>query len=240
MTEVILPMLAVSAEPFDSPEYLFEVKWDGVRALASQGADGWQLWGREGTDYTARYPELEVPRRLPAGTILDGEVVLLDKGRPSLEAILTRHQVIQADTIRRRSQVCPVTYMVFDVLAVPGQSVLGQPLRARREILHETLERLREPRLVFSEGVVGSGCVFFDQVVQQGQEGMMAKHLASRYRPGRRSAAWKKIKPKRLLPCVVVGFVPGREGFVIQPLQTPPLHYSRASFITKPLPIEPV
>ena len=73
--------------------------------------------------------------------------------------------------------------------------LLAHPLQARREILQGLLEPLNEPRLVFSAGVVGTGHRFFTEAVRQGQEGVMAKHLASRYRPGRRSAAWKKIKP---------------------------------------------
>jgi ATP-dependent DNA ligase len=63
----VLPMLAVAAELFDSPEYCFEIKYDGVRALAAVDEMGWRVWGRERADYTARYPELEVLRRLPAG-----------------------------------------------------------------------------------------------------------------------------------------------------------------------------
>ena len=68
----LLPMLATPAVPFDSDAYLFEVKWDGVRALAAIEAGRWRLWGRTGTDYTARYPELAVLGRLPAGTVVDG------------------------------------------------------------------------------------------------------------------------------------------------------------------------
>ena len=85
MLPKLLPMLAVPAEPFDSPEYCFECKWDGIRVLAALEKGGWQLWGREQGDYTARYPELDVLRRLPAGTLVDGELVALDAhGRPDL------------------------------------------------------------------------------------------------------------------------------------------------------------
>src|SRR5262249_18803929 len=83
MLPQVLPMLAVAAEPFDSPEYCFEIKYDGVRALAAVEGAGWRLWGRERTDYTARYPELDVLRRLPAGTLVDGELVAFnDEARP--------------------------------------------------------------------------------------------------------------------------------------------------------------
>ena len=68
------PMLAAKAEPFDSPEYLFEVKWDGVRALAGRDAGGWRLWGRDLADYRLRYPELAGLAALPTGTVLEGRL----------------------------------------------------------------------------------------------------------------------------------------------------------------------
>ena len=86
-----LPMLAIQATPFDAEDYLFEVKWDGVRALASVEQDSWSLWGRHGVDYTSRYPELAILRRLPSGTVVDGELVALDQGRADLPALLRRH-----------------------------------------------------------------------------------------------------------------------------------------------------
>jgi ATP dependent DNA ligase domain len=78
----IRPMLAVRAEPFDSPEYLFEVKWNGVRALAAREGTAWHLWGRKQADYRPRYPELAALSRLADGTVLDGEIVLLHNGWP--------------------------------------------------------------------------------------------------------------------------------------------------------------
>src|SRR5207248_10592646 len=104
-------------------------------------------------------------------------------------------QLLRPNQIEALSRARPVTYVVFDVLSIRGRMLLGHPFQARREILQELLEALHEPRLVFSAGVVGSGRRLFAEAVRQGQEGIMAKHLASRYRPGRRSAAWKKIKP---------------------------------------------
>src|SRR2546425_11024355 len=77
----LLPMLATPAVPFDAEDYSYEVKWDGVRALAAVERRRWELWGRGGVDYTARYPELAVLGRLPAGTVVDGELVVLRQGR---------------------------------------------------------------------------------------------------------------------------------------------------------------
>src|SRR5215831_19243603 len=88
----LLPMLATAARPFDAADFSFEVKWDGVRALAAVEPSGWSLWGRGGVDYTARYPELAVLGRLPAGTVVDGELVVLRQGRADFPALLSRHQ----------------------------------------------------------------------------------------------------------------------------------------------------
>jgi ATP-dependent DNA ligase len=85
--------------------------------LAAVEGSGWQLWGRERADYTARYPELDVLRRLPAGTLVDGELVALDaEGRPDLRALLRRHGLADLWRIRQARQWCPVRYVVFDLL----------------------------------------------------------------------------------------------------------------------------
>jgi bifunctional non-homologous end joining protein LigD len=208
----VLPMLATAAAPFDSDAYLFEVKWDGVRALAAVDGGRWQLWGRGRADYGGRYPELAVLRGLPAGTVVDGELVQFRDGRADLPALLRRHHLQHPEAIARASRVAPVCYLVFDLLACQGQPLLAQPLARRRAALAELVAAARAPRLVFSDGVVGAGRAFFDQVVAQGHEGVLAKHLASRYWPGRRSPAWRKIKPRQVLPCVVIGYTPAPEG----------------------------
>jgi bifunctional non-homologous end joining protein LigD len=173
-----LPMLAVSAAPFDADDYSFEVKWDGVRALAAITRDRWELWGRGGVDYTVRYPELAVLTRLPAGTVVDGELVVLRQGRADLPALLGRHQ-------RRRPVLAgcpsvPVCYVLFDLLQLRGQELLKEALVHRRARLQECLTKIREPILVYSDGVVGSGQEFFAQAVAQGHEGVMAKQQTSR------------------------------------------------------------
>jgi len=90
MNERCLPMLAARAEPFDSSEYLFEVKWNGIRALAARHTDSWDLWGRQCADYRPRYPEMDVLAALPPGTILDGELVLMPQDE---NGSLTRRQL---------------------------------------------------------------------------------------------------------------------------------------------------
>jgi len=207
-----LPMLATAAQPFDSDQHVFEVKWDGVRALAGVSEGHWRLWGRGLTDYTERYPELAVLRRLPAGTVIDGELVVLQEGRADLAALLRRHHLVHLDQIRRASRHTPIRYLLFDLLAHRDHSLDAEPLGRRRAVLADLVREVQEPLLVFSEGLVGRGQEFFDRVVAQGQEGIMAKHLTSRYQPGQRSSAWRKIKPVQALACVIVGYTAGRDG----------------------------
>jgi len=91
---------------------------------------------------------------------------------------------------------CPVQYVVFDLLYHADRCLLHQPLARRRELLAEIVERLHVPEVIFSAGIVGPGTALYAAALTQGHEGVMAKHLTSTYRPGRRSPAWRKIKPK--------------------------------------------
>ena len=212
MMDPLLPMLATSASPFDSCDYVFEVKWDGVRALAAVEKGRYRLWGRELADYDSRYPELDVLRRLPAGTIVDGELVAFQDNRADLHAILRRHQQTHLDRIRHASRQTPIRYVLFDILSHRNRSLLQEPLIDRRSILLDVLGKIKAPELMFLEGIVEFGQAFFERVVANGHEGVMAKHRSSRYLPGKRSAAWKKIKPTRTLPCVIIGYTACREG----------------------------
>ena len=194
----LLPMLAVPAAPFDSPDYSFECKWDGIRALAAVEAAGWRLWGRERADYTARYPELDVLRRLPAGTLVDGELVAFDAdGRPDLPRLLRRHGLTDPWRIRQARHWCSVRYVLFDLLYHAGRCLVHEPLARRRQLLAEVCDRLELAHVQFSHGVVGPGTALYVAALAQGHEGVMAKRLASTYRSGRRSPAWRKIKPQR-------------------------------------------
>ena len=195
---LVAPMLAVPAAPFDSPAYGFEVKWDGVRALARVEASGWRLWGRQQADYTARYPELATLRQWPAGTLVDGELVAFDAaGRPDLRRLLGRHALADAWRIGQARRWCPVVYVVFDLLDDGCRCLLGEPLSRRREALAGLCNDAALPGVLFSAGVVGTGRAFYAAALAAGQEGVVAKQLSSPYRPGRRSPAWLKIKPGR-------------------------------------------
>ena len=145
----------------------------------------------------ARYPELDVLRRLPAGTLVDGELVAFDEtGRPDLRCLLRRHGLTDPWRIGQAKQWCPVRYVLFDLLYHAGRCLMREPLARRRDALAEVCEKLAAARVVFSPALIGPGTAFYHQVVAAGHEGVMAKLLKSMYRPGKRSVMWKKIKPR--------------------------------------------
>jgi bifunctional non-homologous end joining protein LigD len=192
----VSPMLAQKGEPFDSGEHLFEIKWDGTRMLAFVEGGGYRLVNRHRAERTLQYPEMACLTELPAGVILDGEVVVFHEGRPDFGRLLSRDQAGSPFKIRLSARSMPATYVVFDLLYEGYCSLLDRPLVERRERLRQLVEDLRRPQVVLSEGIVGPGRVLFEEVCRLGLEGVVAKRLSSRYRPGKRTTAWLKIKPR--------------------------------------------
>ena len=195
----VAPMLAQPGTPFDSDQHLFEIKWDGTRMLAFVDDDGHRLVNRHRRDHTEQYPECAFLAQAPAGTILDGEMVVLHGGLPDFRRLLSCDQARRPLTIRLLARSLPATYVVFDLLYCRYQSLLIEPLQQRRARLHQLVHEIGQPALVLSEGIVGPGILFFRQACQLGLEGVVAKQLGSRYRPGRRTQAWIKIKAKQVL-----------------------------------------
>ena len=156
--------------------------------MATVEGRGWRLWGRERADYAARYPELNVLRRLPAGTLVDGELVALDAdGRPDLRRLLCRHGLTDPWRIRQAKQWCPVRHVLFDLLYHAGRCLMHEPLVLRRELLAEVCEKLDVTEVEFSPALIGAGTAFYQGVLAAGHEGVLAKLLKSAYRPGKRS-----------------------------------------------------
>ena len=189
------PMLAKPGVPFDSPEHLFEIKWEGTRVLAFVEKGGCRLVNRRRVDVTDRYPELEFLSNLSAGIALDGEVVVLRQGKPDFGLLLSRNQTRAPFKIRTLARTFPATYVVFDLLYERFEPLLALPLVARRQRLQALVCDCANPRLVHSEGVIGQGRAYFEAACREGLEGVVAKRLDGRYRPGRR--VWIKIKPRK-------------------------------------------
>jgi len=210
----VAPMLARSGTPFDSEEHLFEIKWDGTRTLAFIESGQYRLVNRRRIDMTDRYPEFAFLADLPSGTILDAETVVLRDGKPDFNLLQRREQAQSPLRIRTASRSTPATLIVFDLLYASFKPVTARPLTERRAALDAMIQQHPHPQLVVSDGIVGAGKAFFEQACLQGLEGVMAKRLDSPYLPGKRSAAWQKIKRGEVVPCVIIGFVPkGKDGF---------------------------
>jgi DNA ligase D-like protein (predicted ligase)/DNA ligase D-like protein (predicted 3'-phosphoesterase) len=200
-----LPMLAGTAPaPFSGDDWLFEIKWDGVRAIATVG-NTVSLRSRNDKEMAGQFPELAELAALAPGTVLDGEIVVMSGGKPDMQALLPRLQ-----ENRPGSGAAPVTYIVFDILRRGNEDLTGLPLTDRRKIL---LSAVREgPHVVISAPVEGQGEDYYRAAVAQGLEGVMAKKKDSPYEPGVRSGAWLKIKALKSCDCVIAGYTPGKGG----------------------------
>ncbi len=205
LPEFVPPMLAKLGEPFSSDEYQFEIKWDGTRALAFVEGGDYRLINRRQNPSKLRYPELSYLGELPAGTLLDGEIVVLVDGKPDFAGMLRREQVRTERRAQQLARELPAVYVVFDLLYRGGQSIMNEPLTSRREQLGDLLA---DSPAIFSEGVESEGLAYFEMACEQELEGVVAKRLSSRYRPGVRSDAWIKIKRRNHLYCVIIGYLP--------------------------------
>ena len=200
------PMLAISiAEPFESPEYLFEIKWDGYRAVSFIEKGRVRLVSRNQNELTGRYPELhELPKFVKAETaVLDGEVVVLDeKGRASFSLMQQRTGIREnGRRIGGRGDI-PVLYYVFDLIYVDGYDLRRVSLEERKQVLSQILTSSGPVR--YSDHF-DQGRKLFEAAKQQGIEGIVAKRRTSCYEE-RRSREWLKIKITQTLDCVIGGY----------------------------------
>jgi len=201
----VQPMLATraatAAELPHGPEWVYEVKWDGVRLLADTTSGRLRLLSRNGRDATAAYPELSGLAAL-GGAVLDGEVVAMAGGIPSFEALAERMHVRDAARARALAQRAPVTLLVFDVLQLYGVDLTRRSFDERRA----TLERLDLPANVQLSPVYPDGRELWEVTREHGLEGVLAKRRASVYQPGRRSPDWVKAAHRTTRTAVVGGW----------------------------------
>jgi bifunctional non-homologous end joining protein LigD len=212
MPRHVKPMLAVlSTLPREEDGWAFELKWDGVRAIAYCETGRIRLESRTLREITAHYPEL---RALAAElgsreVVLDGEIVAFDdEGKPSFERLQSRMNLGSEAAVRRRMAEVPVTYMAFDLLYADGRSLVDTAYTERRERL-EKLE-LDGPNWQTPACHRGEGEALLQLTKARGLEGLVAKRLDSRYLVGRRSRAWLKVKNTTRQELVVGGWLPGK------------------------------
>ena len=205
------PMLARPAsKPPDSSEYVYEVKWDGIRALVALDEGEIRIHGRNGLDFAKQFPELLVPEQAFRATsgLFDGEIVCLEAdGKPNFRDVIHRMQQKAEGSIERAKAKHPAVCYLFDCLYLDGRSIINEPLTRRREWLMDAIRK--ESPFRVSE-FVEDGPAFFDAVKQMGLEGIMAKQRHSVYSPGKRTDAWLKIKTRQTTECVIIGYTPGK------------------------------
>jgi bifunctional non-homologous end joining protein LigD len=207
MPTVIHPMLAsVTEKPFDDPNWFFEIKWDGYRAVAFFEEGRVRLVSRNQNDLTPRYPELKVlGDRVQAKTaILDGEVVVLDEqGRPSFSLMQQRTGIRAHGRQSAPNRELPIIYYAFDLLYLDGYDLRRVTLEDRKRVLKEILKPGELVR--FSDHYPGQGVALFEVAKQKGLEGILAKKSNSCYEE-RRTREWLKIKITQTVDCVIGGY----------------------------------
>jgi bifunctional non-homologous end joining protein LigD len=212
MPEHVLPALAIASAdlPRSEREWSFEVKWDGIRAIAYAQPGRLRLESRNLRDISSGYPELRglIGELGMREAVLDGEIVAFDDtGRPSFERLQSRMNVSSPSAVRRLAATTPVLYAIFDLLYLEGRSLMALPYERRRETL-ESLG-LGGPAWRVPAVHLGAGAQLLEATRAQGLEGVVGKRLDSRYEPGRRTRAWVKIKHTLRQELVICGWLPG-------------------------------
>lgn len=214
MPTEIRPMLARLSElPRDDERWGYEIKWDGIRAIAYISGGRVRLRNRNLRDITGQYPELrELGRSLGARElVLDGEILAFDEhGRPSFQRLQQRMHLASESAVRRRMKDIPVVYAIFDLLYLDGRLTAKLPYEERRALLDEL--GLAGPAWQTPASHRGDGAALLAASREQGLEGIVAKRLDSSYEPGRRSRSWLKIKNNLRQELVVGGWTPGEGG----------------------------
>jgi bifunctional non-homologous end joining protein LigD len=211
-------------KPFDNKEWVFEVKWDGVRAILflhkTKGIS--KIVSRNGKTITHRYPEIiEAVKSSSAiiinckeSIILDGEIVVLNKeGRPDFQSHQRRMNVDSIKDIEKLSHKMPATYYLFDILYIDGRNLQSLSFLERRknlsDVIVQTMKNNNNNRIRISDFVNERGIDIFQRIKSMDLEGIIAKNKYSKYIQGARSTNWLKIKNIKSQDCVVIGYTRG-------------------------------
>ena len=202
----LFTLATLGEQPFSDPAWLYEIKYDGVRVLASRDGDRVTLYGRSGQDTTSRYPEVvRALRVLPIPRfVVDGEIVALDDvGRSSFQRLQPRMALTDPREIARAAAQWPAVGVFFDCLMLDDRDLRRLPLVDRKECLRLLVPPLGTVR--YSDHIVGEGRPFFDAASEQRLEGIVAKRAKSVY-TGTRTRDWIKIKCQRRQEFVIGGY----------------------------------
>jgi bifunctional non-homologous end joining protein LigD len=196
LSQYVKPMLAsIHEKAFNDPEWLFEIKWDGYRAIAETGKSV-RLYSRNGLSFLGLYPKVaEELKKIKANAILDGEIIALNENqKPDFQKLQQygEHRSLQ------------LVYYIFDCLMVHGKSTLHLPLAERKEIARQLIPESNIVR--YADHVEEAGVEFFTKAVEMDLEGIIAKRAKSIYVPGKRTSDWLKIKNHNTQEAIIAGF----------------------------------
>ena len=203
VTELIKPMLATKApQIFNKANWIYELKWDGYRALANIQKGKVDFYSRNGISFKAKFKEIhEHLKAIPHDVILDGEVVALDEnGKPVFQKLQNYPKEPSGE----------LRYYVFDLLFLNGHNIMHLPLTERKSLIPEVIEDI--PQVYYCDHVESMGKVFFEQAVAMGMEGVIAKKADSPYIPGSRSDKWLKIKAFESQEALICGYTDSDKG----------------------------
>jgi len=204
------PMLArVAPKSFSDKDWIFEIKWDGFRAIAYV-EEPYSLKSRNGKELKHNFPELEELNKLSGNVVVDGEIVVMREGKPDFQALLERGQAVSPNEIQRQAQRAPAIYVVFDILEKDGNPLTKLPLMERKKILKASLKEGKN--VLLSDFIEEKGEVYYKLVLDKGLEGVMAKKKESYYEEGLRTGSWLKIKKLRTCDCIIFGYTKGADS----------------------------
>ncbi len=209
--EPIAPMLAsVAEEPFSKSGWVFEPKFDGIRAIAYIAEGDVTILSRRGLDLTGRYPELaESLASNRRDCIVDGEIVAVDeKGRTSFQLLQQASGLRSRGELGKSNRDIPIRFYVFDMLSVDGKSTMEKPLTERKALLKRHLTETTDVRRVDDLGADGNRA--FLACLENGLEGVIAKKEDSPYLQGKRTPTWLKLKATRTSEFLVCGYTKGK------------------------------
>jgi DNA ligase D-like protein (predicted ligase) len=210
LVEPIEFMLADLSEKVPSTgDWLYEVKWDGIRAMIALDEGVVRIRSRNQNDLTAAFPELASAEAFRANNgLFDCEIVCLDAaGRPLFKDVINRMRQKTESAVARAKSKHPAVCYVFDCLYLDGRPLINETLERRREWMADAIKKDSSYRV---SQVVNDGEALFDAAREAGLEGIMAKKRASMYTPGRRNDAWLKVKTRRTMDCLIVGYTQGK------------------------------
>jgi ATP-dependent DNA ligase len=201
----ILPMLLFDAAPFDDPEFIFELKFDGIRCIAYLGEGKTVLKSRRNKDISAAYPELGGIHRLAKNKcIIDGEIIAVEGGKPSFSRLQKRQGATDKLKVELLSRTHPVQLVAFDILFLSGKKTTGLKILERKKLLDDNVAE--NEFLSISRFISERGKDFFELAKKEGLEGVVAKRKDSVYGEGSRSRDWLKIKSLFEEDLIILGY----------------------------------